>query len=32
MRTHGCGLTLSVVVYLLMLVHPAPAQQIPPQP
>jgi len=32
MRTYGCGLTLSAVVYLLVLVHPAIAQQIPPQP
>jgi len=32
MRAHGCGLTLSVVVGLLVLIHPAPAQQIPPQP
>jgi hypothetical protein len=30
MRAHGCGLTLSVVVCLLVLVQPAPAQQIPP--
>ena len=30
MRTQGRGLTLSVVVYLLVLFHPAPAQQIPP--
>ena len=30
MHTHGCGLTLSVVVFVLVLVHPAPARQIPP--
>ena len=30
MGTHGCGLTLSVVVCLLVPVHPASAQQIPP--
>jgi hypothetical protein len=30
MHTHRCGLTLSVVVCLLVLVRPAPAQQIPP--
>jgi len=30
MRTHACGLSLSVFVYLLVLAHPVPAQQIPP--
>ena len=30
MRTHRCGLSLSVIVCLLIVAHPVPAQQIPP--